>query len=990
MTIRIRLLVFSLCWILLVGFSPSVLASNGKILVLYKQRDPDHKGILKIFAGLLNQAGYTFDTRDVEALLVENPDINGYSGIMTTFQSSQMIGADIYPDWLVQQMKAGRRILMIGNYGAYQGLLEKPDGNFVEWNESTQTINTFFYPFGLRFYFAFTSDTQKLKLLKADKKYAQFDAPIKQMHLNYYQLYKSVNPDNRVFLELERSDMQDSKSAFNVITPFGGMILEGYAYYWDSKLNKNRFRVDFPSFMKDVFSAKSPEVHKFTLKTHAELVKAYPLPERAPPRFDDSLQANELPRRVLMLYKKSEAKSIQELPVYHRAAVILEYLGLIPVYRAVEDGLPDDAEMNRYHAIVTWHSKPHMHQAQDYGDWMLRQIQNGKRVAILEEYGASFDLDTQEPTTNQVDVMQALGIDYVPRLERRVEYQPAVRLVDKTMLGFEHDFSAAKITYQNTYHSTDPNNKVFFSFSDRDYGNVDLGVITNKGGISLEQSPFYFPPHDSERISLVNKALQGDVAPEIAEQPTLGAWNLNPYRFFSEALGLEQLPVPDITTLNGSRIFYAHIDGDALESISQIDGAHFAGFFIYENILKKYTGIPTSVSVITKPIEEMANPYFHPAVDLAKEIFSLPNVEVAVHTATHPFDWVGGDPYVTNPDAYPYKIGYRSHDLLEEIWGAKLFVDHNLAPPNKKASTLFWSGATNPDEKALEIVWRAGMHNLNGGDPRFDDENPTLANLAPYSLPYPPYRQYLTSAQNDYYYTLFLTGDWSGQKKLLQHFEKTDKPYRIYPMNLYYHFYSGIKNESMQALKTIYDYVGKLDAAPIFAVQYLEIVEDWYQTRIGFDGQAYWVENNGLLRTLRFNGIKHVDMQHSHGVIGYSHSENDQTYIHLDGSRRRKIVLAEKEPAQPYIIQATQFIDKLQARSGQLDFIYRGFGKTLIKIGGLNPHVEYQLDLTATDRKPVKASLIADQAGIISFRNLLNPTQTQYLGTLTATSGKHD
>jgi hypothetical protein len=194
----------------------------------------------------------------------------------------------------------------------------------------------------------------------------------------------------------------------------------------------------------------------------------------------------------------------------------------------------------------------------------------------------------------------------------------------------------------------------------------------------------------------------------------------------------------------------------------------------------------------------------------------------------------------------------------------------------------------------------------------------------------------------------------------------------------------------MQALKTIYDYVGKLDAAPIFADQYLEIVEDWYQTRIGFDGQGYWVENNGFLRTLRFNGIKHVDMQRSQGVIGYLHSENNQTYIHLDGSKKRKIYLAEKQPAQPYIIQATQFIDELQATSAQLNFVYRGFGKTLIKIGGLKPDIEYQLSLTATDQKTVKISLIADQAGIITFRTLLDPPQTRYLGTLTATSEKHD
>jgi hypothetical protein len=860
-------------------------------------------------------------------------------------------------------------------------LISKPDGTFIEWNESTQTINTFFHPFGLEFYFAFTSENSILKLVRADKKYAQYQTSITQKDLNYYQFYKSVNPKNRIFFELERTDMQDSRSAVNVITPFGGMILEGYAYYWDPKKKKNVFRVDLPSFMREVFSGKSPTVPKFNIKTHAELVKQYPLPERKPLASRGKLQPSEIARKVMVLYKKSEVRSVQELPLYNRAAVILEYLGLIPIYWAVEDGLPEDHVMESVHGIVTWHTKRHMYQAQRYGDWMLRQINRGKRVAILQEYGATYDLETQEPTSNQDKVMEALGIRYVARGEGRVEYQPEVRLVDKSMLGFEREFSPLTVTYDDTYTSIDPKNKVFFSFKDRIYGDVDLGIITPNGGVCLEQSAYYFPLQDAERIALIREALGGARAPEVAERPTLGAWYLNPYRFFSKALGLGQFPVPDITTLNGSRIFYAHIDGDGLESVSLIDRAHLAGYFVYEEILKKYNKIPTSVSVITKSIEKVGNQYHHPAVVVARNIFDLAHIGAAVHTATHPFDWIGGDPYIVNPDSYPYKLDYRPHDLLEEIWGAKLFAEHNLTPPDKKVKILFWSGATNPDEKALEIAWRAGMQNLNGGDPRYDDEYPSLSGLAPYSLPYPPYRQYLTSAQNDYIYSLYLTGDWGGQKKVLKHFEKTNRPYRIYPMNLYYHFYSGIKNESMDALRTVYDYIRSIDAASIFATQYTEIVEDYYRTHVGFDGQAYWVENNGLLRTVRFNGKIHVDMERSEGVIGYSHN-NSQTYIHLDGSKRRRIFLADTPPKVPYFIQATQFIDEQKYDGRQLKFVFRGFGKTLLKIGGLKPMSEFRVNLSTKGRTPVSMVTKSNRDGVVQFRTQVDPPQTIYRGTL--------
>jgi len=956
--------------------------SSERILVLYKERDPDHVGILNLLTSHLKQAGYEYDSRDVEKLLVNKPDMSPYTGIMTVYQTSQMVGGDLYPAWLVEQMEAGRRILIIGSYGAYQALIRRPNGTFLEWNESTKTINTFFYPFGLEFYFAFTGDTNRLQIVKADKEFAQYQQPILTNDLKYFQLFKSVNSDNQVYFSLKRSDMIDSESALNVITPFGGMIIEGYSYYWDPDRKKTVYRVNFSKFMKKVFSAHSQPVAKFNISSHAELVKKYPLPERAPLRPIVDKHATELSRRILVLYKKSEAKSLEELPFYNRAAMVLEYLGLIPVYHAVEDGLPEDPYMQDIRGIATWNTHPDMIHAQQYGEWLLRQIKNGKRVAILQEYGASYDLETQKPSSSEQQVFEALGLRFMRRADKREQYIPTPSIVDPEMMGYERKFDPSDVTYSDSYTSNDPANKVFLSFSDREFGRVDLGVITHNGGVSLKQSPFYFPAHDVDRVKLIRRALKQQVAPEIAEQETLGAWYLNPYRFFTQAFALQQFPAPDVTTLNGSRIFYAHIDGDGLSSISLIDGAHSAGFQIYENILKKYIDIPTSVSVITKFVERSGNKYYSPAVVLARNIFKLPNVDMAVHAATHPFDWVGGDPYIVNPDSYPYKVGYKKPNLLEEIWGAKLFADKNLAPPNKETTTLFWSGATNPDAKALEIVWRAGMHNLNGGDPRFDDEYPSIAGLTSYSLPYEPYRQYLTSAQNDYIYTLFLTGDWGGQKKLMQHFKRTETPHRVYPMNLYYHFYSGIKQESLDALHYIYDYVRSIDAAPIFATNYLEIVEDFYNTRIGKEANnRYWVENNGFLRTIRFNFATHIDMRQSQGVVGYSF-HNNETYVHLDGRKRRIIVLADTAPNTPYFIQASQFVDNSHYDGTQFRFNYRGFGKTLFKIGGLRRNSPYQLAVKNASKFVVNTSIKTDNNGVLIYRTSLPAPSQAYQGIL--------
>jgi hypothetical protein len=510
---------------------------------------------------------------------------------------------------------------------------------------------------------------------------------------------------------------------------------------------------------------------------------------------------------------------------------------------------------------------------------------------------------------------------------------------------------------------------------DHAIGPVDLVVVGPGGGAAMEDCFFWFPKGDLARIKRVHRAIKGEEKPEIAEEKTLGAWVLNPYRFFTEALALEDLPAPDITTLNGSRIFYSHIDGDGIDSVSLIDRAHSAGEYIYEEIFKKYREIPFTVSVISGLVEKAGNEYYHPSVQLARDIYRLPNCEVATHTTNHPFDWIGGDPYVVNPESYPYQIAYNPHDYSYEIWTSKLFIENNLAPPDKKCNIVLWSGATNPDEKALAVTWRAGMHNLNGGDPRFDKTHPSVAGMCPYSIPYGPYRQYLTSGANDYIYMLFMTGDWAGQKDLIDHFNYTENPYRIVPMNLYWHFYSGIKKESLGALTFILDYIRSIDAACIYATEYCKIVEDFYNTRLWKNIEGDWIcQNGGYLRTVRFRKIADVNMASSSGVLGYMHS-NGHTYVHLDGSKLHRISFGRSE--LPFLKQSTFFVDSLKTSGNMVQLTARGMGKGLFVIGGLRPNASYNMHIKG-EALDFSTTVETDEKGLLTYRRFYEPPVATY------------
>ncbi|MBI2252957.1 MAG: hypothetical protein HYU63_09520 [Armatimonadetes bacterium] len=495
-----------------------VFAHNSKkILVLYKERDPSHEGVVNYLTTFLKESGYTWEAKDIEKLLPERDklDLSSFQGILTCYLSSEMVGGDIYPLWLVSQMEKGKKIVIVGSYGAYQALIPKPNGKFISWNESTQTMNTFFWPFGLEFYFGWTNDPQKLKITKKEKEFSEFQANLPDK-LNYYQLYKSINKNNKVYLEVNRLDMLEAKSALIAHTPFGGMILEGFGFFWDDKEKKIIQRVNFKKFFEIAFSGDAPKVPVYNVKNHDQLLGENPLPEVFPPNWEWLADKDEVKRKILVLYKKNEAKTVEDHPLYHRGEIALNYLGAILDYYPIESGLPDEKMMQNYKGIITWNTTPFMFNADEYGRWLYNQINLGRKLVIIQDYGAFYDLPTQIESGTAEKVFSALGIEYKKLPPSRIEYLPVLQNLDKAMLGFEAYFDPNSIYYSSKFTSKLKENKVFLSFKDYYAGDIDLVVITPKGAIAMENSAFYFPPGDPERIALIRKALKKEIKPELA------------------------------------------------------------------------------------------------------------------------------------------------------------------------------------------------------------------------------------------------------------------------------------------------------------------------------------------------------------------------------------------------------------------------------------------------------------------------------------------
>jgi hypothetical protein len=257
--------------------------------------------------------------------------------------------------------------------------------------------------------------------------------------------------------------------------------------------------------------------------------------------------------------------------------------------------------------------------------------------------------------------------------------------------------------------------------------------------------------------------------------------------------------------------------------------------------------------------------------------------------------------YRLKPKDYNFSLDYEIKGMLDEI-------NEDYLPKIKfpKAKTIFWSGDCAPTKTVLTYVYENNILNINGGDTYITNNNPWLSYVAPIGLERGPYYQIYTGAQNENVYTNDWHGPFWGFKKVVQTFKLTDSPRRLKPIDIYYHYYSGSKRASLNALKYVYDWALKQDTMPIFTSEYIPKAMDYYTVSLAQDKDAFLVAGMKHLKTLRIeNKDASVDLKDSTDVAGYNHFEN-HTYIHLAQNTQAKVALEDKEESQmlPYLVSA--------------------------------------------------------------------------------------
>ncbi len=929
-----------------------------KILALLKRSESNtaNESLLHRYAFKpLLEMGYTTTYHFVEDGFPDEATMYQYSGILTWFQTAEMPNGLEYLNWLLKQITQGRKVIILGNLGCFksQKYVSSPKNEnlLVDWWITWPELNNFLYPFGLEFLGGWLGDSKILRVRQKDAAMVEKDIQLLQKDLTHYYTWRSVHPANKIFLEVERTDQSNSASAFILRTPYGGMAFEGYLMLWDATQNQIKFRLDLPAFLKECLTYQ-PEAlpQPIRLITHQEIYETEipRLKQQQPPKVKPDISitpgSSEIKRWVLAFYDSKENSTLENNPIHNNLEIILNHLGLVLTYHDIQEEFPSAEKMEKYRGIISWFYDPVHSNPTAYAQWLTHQIREGRKVVILGNYGAYLDEDLQSPTPSIQAFFNELGLRY---WDVKIDFGVQQKIIYKNeeIFDFEKPIDMQKMEPIRTkITSNHSKNKIYLTLNDARAGQIDAVVVTPAGAIALGETPYQEAKNSPEWRKNFQQVLQGAGNIEVAEKEPLGFWRINPFQFFAAAFDLTDLPIPDITTLYGSRIFYSHIDGDGLTGISLIDSKSYASEFVRDQIIKAYP-LPITASVISREIETQGFPYYNRPYSVAKSIFELENVEAATHSYTHPYNWRKGDIDVRfkgeNWSWETLKINYEM-----EVPVSVRFIEKNLLPPHKKLKVYLWSGQCNPDERALSWIEKLGIENLNGGDPIYDQDYPTYSKLAPFAYNKGNFWQIYTSASNDFIYTNGWTRNFGNMAKLIDYFEHTESPIRIMPMNIYIHFYIGDRQAGLDGLKKAYNYCMEQPIAPIFTSEFSRIVRDFInlkQFKIAEHG--YKVFHDNALRTIRFDRTqKFPDFVKSDGIIGFSHYQN-ALYVYLNEKKEQTIYLTASPPRSAYLKYGSHYIDNWKATAERATFNVSGLGKANFEIANLLPDEKFQVEI---------------------------------------------
>lgn len=594
------------------------------------------------------------------------------------------------------------------------------------------------------------------------------------------------------------------------------------------------------------------------------------------------------PRRVLALYDGQEyPEGLQQTDIHKLLAMPLEHLGYTLDYLDVNVGLPGNLLTGQYAGIVSWFNNDALLHPAVYRDWLLRQMEAGVKVAILGNLG--FKADNA--------FLKHLGVELSQ--SESLEGSLMVRGSDK-IIGYEakpqpvtRGFTAWQVLEDGV--------QKHLSFTGQSEGPVVAVFSGNWGGAALH--PY-----------VIEASYQG-----------LKRWIINPFEFLTTALDVKGIPVPDITTENGRRLLLVQVDGDGAGNKAEIPGTPLAIKVIRDQFLQKYN-LPSTVSIIEG---EMANrgssDKLAEAEKIAQDIFKLRHVEIASHSYSHPSAWFPKNTIDARGDEYQLSIDGYGFDLHREIAGSVEYINNTLAPENKRARVFLWTGDGLADREALALARSLGLENMNGGGATISNDEKTVTRVPPLGYVINDQLQVYAPIASEHVYTNRWQGPFHAFNRVIETMQLTDRPLRLKPLHIHYHFYSGSKMDSINALKSVYEWTVQQEHRPVWVSEYGQKVNEFRNLTMFRRVDGAWdIRGLNTLRTLRLPASTGwPDLERSEGIVGVRDASQGR-YVHLLPNHGQVLLYTTPEPPlSPYLSHSNGEIEEWQKTSGNVNFRMR-------------------------------------------------------------------
>lgn len=601
-------------------------------------------------------------------------------------------------------------------------------------------------------------------------------------------------------------------------------------------------------------------------------------------------------RRIVCLFG-NDPKETEDHPLWPEDTLALtllqpalEWMGYELDYHDAAKGLPTKLDMSGYCGVIldqTLNIPIGLEHA--YLDWLLQQKSAGRKLIFLGNYAF-------EGPHDRARLLRALGIrgDSARALVRQT---PRIAEIDR------------KVVVQPV-----PLRPVFTGFGDLsapEGSKVFLGLELDGRGEG--RNPRFDTIFAADWGGVILAPYTICVASEAVSVPYI-----DPFAFLAQIFPYGNFPAPDVTTRDGLRILYSHIDGDGFSSLSTVAPGKTCAEVLYAEVLK---GLPWPITVSIVESELRGHMLQQKAgtrdqlETIAREIFRLSQVEPASHSYSHPFVWDLQDG--SNVPLYPSlnlqlkpEANYRALDLRREIVGSLDYILKELVPAPDPARLIFWSGNCRPSLEALRLARDAGIENMNGGKTVLSKRFPGITGVAPKGVSQDGLMQVFASNQNEFYYTQGWTGPYnSGFGQVIETFEMTETPRRLKPVNVYYHFFSADRPAGLKAIQKIYAWCGQRPLRAMTAWEYAKLVRDSHATDIYQTGPSSWeMFNQGEHTAYRLPAGKgYPDLERSDGILGFN-EVGSWIYVQTDGSRRVRLVLSPERPRSVYLKSSTAAI----------------------------------------------------------------------------------